>query len=140
MRPLFILGSGGFACEVALWLRDAPLTGAGWSFEGFVTDDPAKVGASLPLGRVVGTEEQFWARPRDAGLLVGLGKAATRRLLTARALEAGFALPNLVHPRALVPVDQAQSLGLQLPAQRLLVARGLERREVEGQRHRVLFD
>jgi len=105
MRPLFILGSGGFACEVALWLRDAGLCAQGWSFEGFVTDDPAKLGVSLPLGRVVETEDRLWARPGDAALLVGLGTASTRRQLTRRALEAGFTLPNLVHPRALVPAD-----------------------------------
>lgn len=104
MSSLLIIGGGGHARVLA----DAALAMRRWESIAFVDDRP-EVSALLSLTRVgTTTDLEHLARNYPAAA-VGIGDAGARLELLNRCRELGFALPQIVHPSAVV--SQFASLG-----------------------------
>jgi sugar O-acyltransferase (sialic acid O-acetyltransferase NeuD family) len=106
-RPVYVLGSGGLAREMAQLLGQL---GRGDDFAGFVAAQPADVGADLGLGRVVGDDAWLLGRVDAADLVIGIGHPGPKAAVVARYLAAGdrFAFPTLVHPTAVLDPSQVR--------------------------------
>ena len=106
LQPLLILGAGGFGREVAD-VVDAINASAGptWDFLGFVDDgDPDLTLLARRGDPLLGTSDVLEVH-RAAAFVVGVGDPRTRRLLDARAREAGLRPATLVHPAATLGRD-----------------------------------
>jgi sugar O-acyltransferase (sialic acid O-acetyltransferase NeuD family) len=83
---------------------------------GLLDDYPENSERMVGSLRVVGTGEDL-ASVRTSGveaLLLGFGESAGRAAIHARALEAGFALPNLVHGSSVVSPSASLGSGVQV--------------------------
>jgi sugar O-acyltransferase (sialic acid O-acetyltransferase NeuD family) len=105
-RPLLIVGAGGFGREVAD-VVDAinAADGAAWEFLGYVDDgviDPTLL--ERRGDRLLGTSAALHEH-RGASFAVGVGDPKARRLLDARAREAGLEPATLIHPSATLGRD-----------------------------------
>ncbi len=95
-----IVGAGGFAGEVMLWLRAASPERSR-SVAGFLGLPPTRETATrfdLPL---LGTPENFKPRPSDRFLLA-IGIPETRRQVAEQMLARGAVFETLVHPTAII--------------------------------------
>lgn len=104
MRPLYIIGTGGLAREMAqlaLQINDARPT---WDFVGFVSASSPDAGLDLGFARVVGDDAWLLASDVEADLVIGIGTPQHRARGLERYLSAGarFTYPNLIHPTALL--------------------------------------
>jgi len=110
MRPLFILGSGGQARELAQLVRDINRVSPSWDFAGYVSHDPAEVGRRLTLGAVVGTDDWLFENHPGAAIGLGFGFPAVKSRVLARLRSAvvPFCFPNLIHPSARWDADLVQ--------------------------------
>ncbi len=101
---LAIWGAGGHARVVADIVRQA----GGYELVGFLDDvDPRRKGAPFCGSTVIGDRENF-AALRAAGveyIFLAVGSCADRLRMARVALDAGFHLAKLVHPRAVVAAD-----------------------------------
>ncbi len=102
MEPLYIVGTGGLAREMALLMAAVKQTD--WRLEGFVSADPAEVGKDLGFAKVVGDDAWLLASTKACGLVIGVGLPPARERIAARYLAEGarFTFPNLMHPTAVV--------------------------------------
>lgn len=99
MRILYIIGTGGFAKEVAQLAHEINLAFAHWDALAYLSETPAEVGKPMPFGSVVGTDDLLKGLTAPADVAVGIGSPRLRAklgagLLTLRSLR----FPNLVHP------------------------------------------
>lgn len=92
MRPLIIVGAGGFGLEVATYVRDI-----GWQICGFLDDiKPAgHIHAGYP---VLGTTDA--AIDRSMLFILAVGLPEGRRLLAEKLTSKGAEFTTLVHPLA----------------------------------------
>ncbi|HTK45290.1 MAG TPA: NeuD/PglB/VioB family sugar acetyltransferase [Patescibacteria group bacterium] len=105
-RPVYVLGSGGLAREMAQLLRQL---GRGEAFGGFIAEEAGDVGKDLGLGRVVGDDAWLLDREGPAEIVVGIGYPAARAAAIARYLgDPRFVFPNLVHPTAMLEVEHVR--------------------------------
>jgi sugar O-acyltransferase (sialic acid O-acetyltransferase NeuD family) len=81
---------------------------------GLVDDFPANRNRTIGDLRVIGTSEDLATLRADGveGLLIGFGEHAGRAGVVARALAAGLALPNLVHPTAFLYATAKLGVGV----------------------------
>lgn len=106
VRPILIVGSGGFGREVLDVIEamneDVRMAGPTWDLIGFVSDTPP--GADLP-----GAADRLWLgtvshalghAPRDAYFVVAIGDPKARRRIASQFENAGFRAARLLHPRA----------------------------------------
>jgi sugar O-acyltransferase (sialic acid O-acetyltransferase NeuD family) len=100
-RPVFVIGTGGLAREMAQLLRQLGRAG---DFAGFVAEDPTLVGRDLGFGAVVGDDSWLLAREAPADIVLGIGHPGPRATVAQRFVQAAdrFAFPNLVHPTAVI--------------------------------------
>lgn len=97
---LFIVGSGGFAKEVAWLIEEIAGIESGWELMGFVAAH-----VTTPYGRYPYLGADAWALanlPRDARFVVAIGNPALRSSLAKQYESAGFQPHTLVHPIAQV--------------------------------------
>lgn len=98
-NALFVFGASGHGKVVAFVAR-----AAGWEVAGFVDDDPARLAAGGP-GLPVWSWAELCRRRGEwpsLGVALGVGGNAARQRCAERAAAAGFSLPTLVHPSAVV--------------------------------------
>lgn len=105
MKPLIIIGAGGFGREchdiVVAMNRAEPM----WDFRGFIDDvEPDHALMARRGATWIGTTADL---PHSAGLsyVVGVGAPDVRRRLAVRADEAGLLPATLIHPAATVGLD-----------------------------------
>jgi len=111
MSPLLIFAAGGHAkvvCDIAL-LR-------GWDVAAFVT--PAPAGGEF-FGRPILGEAAVLAGP-PGNAAIALGDCALRAALCEKLLAAGWKLPTLVHPSAVIAADAALGEGAVVAAGAIL--------------------
>jgi sugar O-acyltransferase (sialic acid O-acetyltransferase NeuD family) len=101
MRPLHIIGAGGFGREVLAWLRQSQDWGRDWQFAGFVDDNPqALAGRNCPEA-IVSSLAGFI--PDSEGLLVcAIGDPATRLRICRELQQRGARFHKLIHPSVTV--------------------------------------
>jgi len=101
-RPIYIVGTGGLAREMAQMLEQL---GRLDDFAGFISERVDDVGTDLGRGRVVGDDAWLLAREEEADVILGIGhpgpRAAVGRRYAAAAHER-LALPRLIHPSAVL--------------------------------------
>jgi len=95
MKPLVIVGAGGFGREVFGYATDL-----GWDLAGFIDDRPSALEGSTIRSEVIGTFADVDAR--DFTWLIGVGDPQARRRLAAQVVLQGGVLGQLVHPTAYV--------------------------------------
>lgn len=99
MKPVYIVGAGGFGREVLQWAGDHPDCGRLWRIAGFLDDNPD---ALAPFGRdvrVAGPIAGHVPNP-DALYLCGLGQPGPKRDICGRLSASGAKFLTLVHPSA----------------------------------------
>lgn len=102
MEPLYIVGTGGLAREMAFLMAAVDQTV--WRLEGFISADAVEVGKDLGFAKVVGDDAWLLANGQACGLVVGVGLPAVKERITRRYLAEGerFTFPTLIHPTAVV--------------------------------------
>lgn len=101
-RPLYIVGTGGFAKEVGLLAGEIAAAGAArWSEILYLAERADEVGRTLPYGRVAGTDALLETLDGPVDVAIGIGRPALRRRISQRlAALPNVGRPNLVHPAA----------------------------------------
>lgn len=100
-RPLFILGTGGLAREMAQLAMVVDRKPQRWDFRGFIAETSATVGDDLRIGRVVGDDSWLLASGLEVDLVLGIGQPMARWNAATRYANAnGVEFPNVVHPDA----------------------------------------
>jgi sugar O-acyltransferase (sialic acid O-acetyltransferase NeuD family) len=107
-RPLYVIGGGGLAREMAQLAEQA---GGAWEFAGFI-GEPHHVGEDLGFGQVVGDDAWLLDSDLEADLVMGVGSPAIRGRIVERyrPFFHRFQFPNLIHPSANVDLRRV-SLG-----------------------------
>ena len=101
MKPVHIIGAGGFGREVLQWAGDHPDRGARWRIAGFLDDNPGALAAFGCEVKVTGPITGHVPDP-DALYLCGLGQPGPKREICGRLAAEGAKFLTLVHPRAYV--------------------------------------
>ena len=101
MKPLIIVGAGGFGRETAALVEDINRERPVWRLLGFVDDDPALHGTE-PLGYPVLGGLDRLARERDVHYVLAVGAPRVRRRMARRLEEAPPHPATLIHPAAAV--------------------------------------
>ena len=83
-KPLYILGAGGFAREVACLFPDQCFTCK--SFQGYLSDDKAQYGQIISGGVILGTIEDIPNEVDEVYFIPGIGSPFIREKLVNRAL------------------------------------------------------
>lgn len=96
LKPLVIIGAGGFGREVAWLVADINKAHPEWDFLGFV-DDKA-VGETVEGYPVLGTIAWLMERDEQPYVVCAIGDPRTRRKLARPFEEKGFRFATLVHP------------------------------------------
>ncbi|MDO9503391.1 acetyltransferase [Falsiroseomonas sp.] len=119
MAPVLIIGAGGHALVVIEALR-----ACGRPIAGLLDDAPGRESGAAPLlGCAILGATALLPRLRAEGVaeaVIAIGDNATRETLGARCEAAGFSLPPLVHPTALVSPSASLGAGSQVMARALL--------------------
>jgi len=103
MKPLVILGSGGYAQEVLWIIDDINAIAPTWDFLGFI--DPAapnKKGQSLYDRPLLGGFEEAIHLPKGICFACGIGTPASRRKECTEAERRGWQPILLMHPSVIV--------------------------------------
>ncbi|MEI6760582.1 MAG: hypothetical protein WCO22_09060 [Betaproteobacteria bacterium] len=99
MRKLYIVGTGGFAKEVAQLASEINSASSRWGAIEYLCETAEEIGKPMPYGKVVGTDAVLNELAEPADVAVGIGQPRIRRKLGSRILENPLlGLPNLIHP------------------------------------------
>jgi len=109
-RTLFIIGTGGFAKEVAQLASEINSAGPPrWTSIQYIGQRPEDVGSPMPFGELTGTDALLKELRHEADVAIGIGTPAVRRRIAAElALLPLLRAPNLIHPQAGVDVRHVQ--------------------------------
>lgn len=100
MKPLIIIGAGGFGLEIASYVKDCVNAGlAQWEIKGFL-DDTKDVGTMHCGAPVLGGTDA--AVENDAEYLIAIGTPQARQKIGGRLKEDGASFATLLHPAAYV--------------------------------------
>lgn len=112
-RPIYVLGTSGFAREMATLVSQIDPAHERWEIAGFIGESEAQVGTSIGRYRVCGTDDWLIASDVEADLVVGIGHPAIRAALLSRyrPLLGRLAFPTLVHPTAVIDASITMGLG-----------------------------
>lgn len=99
MKPLYIIGTGGFAKEVGQLAHTINATRPRWSSIQYLAEDKSQIGGVLPFGKIVGTDELL-NREEEVDVAIGIGRPSIRRSVAGEILRRPWlSAPNLIHPR-----------------------------------------
>ena len=101
-RVLYIVGTGGFAKEVAHLANAINATAPRrWRTIEYLAHTDAEIGKPMPYGEIVGTDKLLALSNAPVDVAIGIGSPAARARIAAHiALLPHATAPNLVHPRA----------------------------------------
>lgn len=104
MKPLVIIGAGGFGREVLDIVTAINTTRSAWTFLGFIADQ-------RPDPSTPGSFDRLWLGSRDvlhlysdASFVAAIGDTAARRELATEAEATGLLPATLIHPTASVGI------------------------------------
>jgi sugar O-acyltransferase (sialic acid O-acetyltransferase NeuD family) len=104
MNKMVIIGAGAFAREVFSIVN---MLDGGYEVVGFVDPDLSLKGNVIAGRPILGNDEEL-THLREQGVslaFVAIGKASTRESLFSTVADAGIDLVNVVHPAAVVPLQ-----------------------------------
>lgn len=100
-KTLYIIGTGGFAKEVAQLAARLNADGARWSAIEYLCEREEDIGTPMPFGDVTGTDKLLSSLEQDAEYVIGIGTPNVRRSIAQRlGTNARLTAPNLIHPLA----------------------------------------
>jgi sugar O-acyltransferase (sialic acid O-acetyltransferase NeuD family) len=115
VKDLYVIGAGGHAAVVA---EIAAILG--WRVVGFVDDNLELAGTKVLDWNVLGGRENV---PHGASVVAGIGHNVVRGRLIDEAERAGWELPVLVHPSAVISPSAVIGCGTVVVAQAVVNAR-----------------
>ncbi|MBV8124766.1 MAG: hypothetical protein JOY60_08385 [Burkholderiaceae bacterium] len=102
MKPLYIIGTSGFAKEVGQLAGHINAATPRWSRIEYLAEEATNIGLELPYGCVTGTDALL-DREEPADFAIGIGRPKIRQRIAERcAARPWLAAPNLIHPNTLV--------------------------------------
>lgn len=97
MKPVFIVGAGGFGRELLAWCMHDPAYGHDWQVAGFIDDDPdALNGFGLPVGVSCGVSSYTPGATEE--LLCAIGLPSVKRAVVGKLKARGARFRTYVHP------------------------------------------
>lgn len=97
MKPVFIVGAGGFGRELLAWCMHDPAYGRDWQVRGFIDDNPdALNGYDMPVG--VSSSISAYTPGATDELLCAIGRPAVKREVVGRLKVKGARFRGYVHP------------------------------------------
>ena len=104
LPPLYIVGTGGFAKEVAQLATMLNKARPRWSSIEYIAQAGQAL-VTLPYGRIAGTDQILDDLAHDAEVAIGVGESAIRDKISKRlASNPLLSFPNLAHPQ--VEIDE----------------------------------
>lgn len=102
MKPtLYVIGTGGFAKEVAQLANEINSVQSKWRAIEYLCEREDEAGKSMPFGAVTGTEKLLLEYDVPVEYVVGIGNPEVRRRIVHRLAQcAHLSSPNLIHPMA----------------------------------------
>jgi sugar O-acyltransferase (sialic acid O-acetyltransferase NeuD family) len=107
VRPLFVIGAGGFGRETLEAVQACNAVRPTWDVLGFLDDDPALQGTSVDGVAVVGRVDDLLLHP-SAAAVVTIGNPSNftwRRLIVERLGSLPGRWATVVHPSASIPAS-----------------------------------
>lgn len=98
MRPIYIIGAGGFAREVAWLIERINLTEKTWEIKGFLDDDTSIQGTMINGYPVKGSIEYINQIEEDVWVANAVGSSKTRELINARVSNPKVSFATLIDP------------------------------------------
>jgi UDP-N-acetylbacillosamine N-acetyltransferase len=110
LQPLYIVGTGGLAREIAHLVDQINQAAPTWSVAGFIAESADEVGRDLGSAAVIGDDASFLGGDTAGAVAIGIGHPAQRaRAATAYLPHKGrLSFPNLVHPTAVLDPGRVQ--------------------------------
>lgn len=100
-KNLYIIGTGGFAKEVAQLAALLNSSGSRWSSIEYLCEREEDIGIRMPFGAVTGTDALLQSTHCNAEYVIGIGTPIIRRRIAQRlATNPLLFSPNLIHPLA----------------------------------------
>ena len=103
MRPVVIVGAGGFGREVLEIFKAQNRTSQDWIVQGFIDENRDLHGSVINGCPVLGGLE--WVRARDnsgLGCVVAIGICETRKQVVEKLQKTGIAFYNAIHPSVIM--------------------------------------
>ena len=120
VRPLVVIGSGGFGRETVEAVRAVNAERPTWDLLGFLDDDPALHGTEIDGVPVLGTIDEARTRFEAARLVVCTGHPGnyfSRKRIVERLGLPAIRYASVVHPTAVLPTTLELGVGSVLLAQ-----------------------
>ena len=109
MRTLYVLGTSGFAKEVAQLASQLNFVHTRWRSIEYLSEREQEVGRELPFGRVTGTDSFLDAITEPVDVAIGVGHPRIRARLGEKLLGNPLAFaPNLIHPTPGVDLEHVR--------------------------------
>jgi sugar O-acyltransferase (sialic acid O-acetyltransferase NeuD family) len=109
MRTLYVLGTSGFAKEVAQLASQLNQQRPTWESIAYLSEHEGDIGRSLPFGRVAGTDALLDELSEPVDVAIGVGHPQVRARLGKKLLANPWVTtPNLIHPIPGVDLDHVQ--------------------------------
>lgn len=103
---LYIVGTGGYAKEVAQLAHAVMQATGSWTEIAFLAEDEADASTAMPFGKVVGTDALLLDARHDLDVVIGIGSPRIRQALATRLSRLShLRFPNLFHPRMTVSLE-----------------------------------
>ncbi len=99
LKPLVVIGAGGFGREVAWLIRDINQKEPTWDFVGFIDD--CLSGTTVEGYPIIGSFEVLEKMEPLPYVVCAIGDPVVRKSVVNRCLEAGLEFATLVHPSVL---------------------------------------
>lgn len=98
MRPLYVIGTGGFAKEVGQLAGQINAFSRRWCRIEYLAQDSTGIGEELPYGTVTGTDAILDVQV-EVDVVIGIGRPNIRHRITEYFLKRPWlSTPNLIHP------------------------------------------
>lgn len=106
MNDIVILGSGGFAKEVAFLLEGLNKHEKQYNIIGYVDNEP---GTETGKYKIVGNDEWLLNLNREISVAIGIGNPTViKKVISALSINKKIAFPNIIHPSVIADWDRIE--------------------------------
>lgn len=105
-KKIVIVGSGGFAKEVALLIDDINRNEHQWSFLGYIDEKIGEYNGKYPI---IGNDDWLLNIKQEIYVVFGIGNPmVTKKLVSKFSINNNIVYPNLIHPNAIGDWDRIE--------------------------------